>query len=250
MILDTTTEQHSSSLHTPASPTSTSELPTSTPPPAPRSQVSLSELEAASVGDSSEIRDGISVDSLREAALSIPDVEAKDHHQDPSTSSLQLSSSQNDNPITSQGGLFSSDQLQVPGSESGSGSQTPIDWPALLGVSSQTLDAASTATSIGFSAARVATQFGLTFAKRLTQVLVALPAMAVDGALLGVAPGGIASNENDSSRQPSAAAIAHATVGGLFDGIAMLALGGIDVGSALTGAGLGAAGAGVEGVRR
>ncbi|PWN24035.1 hypothetical protein BCV69DRAFT_279940 [Microstroma glucosiphilum] len=116
----------------------------------------------------------------------------------------------------------------------------PWELQNLLNLSGQTLGVASSASSVGFSFAREATSLSLNIAKRLTQVAVALPAMAIDAAA-GTAPG---------SGNPTAATIAHKSVGGLFDLLTTLAVGGIDLGSALTSAGLGAASTGIEGVRR
>lgn len=111
------------------------------------------------------------------------------------------------------------------------------DW---LRVSGQGLGAASTATSAGFSFARGATSLSLNIAKRLTQAAVAIPAMAIDSA-----SGSVPTGEN-----ATVTTFAHKSVGGLFDRISTLALGGIDIGSALTTAGLGAAATGMEGVHR
>lgn len=116
----------------------------------------------------------------------------------------------------------------------------PWELQNLLSLSGQTLGVASSASSAGFSFAREATSLSLNIAKRLTQVAVALPAMAIDAAA-GTAPG---------SGNPTAATIAHKSVGGLFDLLTTLAVGGIDLGSALTSAGLGAASTGIEGIRR
>ncbi|KAN0066379.1 hypothetical protein ACQY0O_000473 [Thecaphora frezii] len=118
-----------------------------------------------------------------------------------------------------------------------------VEWSTILAFSSQGLSAATAVSSTGFALARGATAFGLNLAKRITQGLVAIPAMAVDGAVTGTVTG-----SNDAT--PSLAKLAHMTVGGFFDVISLVALGGIDVTSALTGAGLGAAGSGVEGLQR
>ncbi|PWN98549.1 hypothetical protein FA09DRAFT_338404 [Tilletiopsis washingtonensis] len=119
------------------------------------------------------------------------------------------------------------------------------EWARLLGLSGQGVSAANAATSMGFTAARYGTAFSLNIAKRVAQTLVALPAFALDGALGNGLPDGTHGRD-----APTASQTAHAAVGGLFDVISTLALGGIDIGSALTSAGLGAAGASIEGVRR
>lgn len=111
------------------------------------------------------------------------------------------------------------------------------DW---LRVPNQSLSLASAATSAGFSVAKGVTGFSLFLAKRFTQLAVALPAMLVDSAN-GAIPG---------SKQATFSALAHSSVGGLFDLFRTLALGGIDLGSSLTSAGLGVASSGAEGVRR
>lgn len=127
--------------------------------------------------------------------------------------------------------------IQLDGPSPGQGPWQLEDWLRVYG---QSLGVATTATSTGFNLARGATAVSLTIAKRLAQVAVALPAMALDAAS-GSVPGG---------ETATASAIAHQSVGGLFDLISTLALGGIDLGSALTTAGLGAASTGVEGLRR
>lgn len=128
--------------------------------------------------------------------------------------------------------------IQIDGPDPNQGPWQLEDW---LRVSGQSLGVATTATSTGFNLARGATAISLTIAKRLAQVAVALPAMAIDS-VNGTVPG-------DRSGA-TASALAHQSVGGLFDLISTLALGGIDLGSALTTAGLGAATTGVEGIRR
>jgi len=164
-------------------------------------------------------------ESLQDAALAIPDSDAI------STSSLHTTSSDR----------LADEQSVVQGGEDDTSHQ--LDWGHMLGLSGQSLNAATTATSFGFAAARTTTSFGINLAKRITQGLVALPAMALDGAVMGNAPG-------SGSNTPTLSQVAHAAVGGVFDVISTLALGGIDVGSAITGASLGAAASGVEGVRR
>ena len=170
-------------------------------------------------------------ESLQDAALAIPDSDAL------SISSLHTTST---------------DRLADQQSVGEGGEDDPsraLDWSHMLGLSGQSLNAATTATSFGFAAARQTTSFGLALAKRLTQTLVALPAMAIDGAVMGNTPSR-GNYDGSGSGTPSIAEVAHAAVGGVFDVISSLALGGIDVGSAITGAGLGAAASGVEGVRR
>ncbi|PWN47884.1 hypothetical protein IE53DRAFT_371080 [Violaceomyces palustris] len=115
-----------------------------------------------------------------------------------------------------------------------------IDW---VSVTSQTLGAANTASSVGFTMASGMAAFGLNLAKRITQGLVSIPAIAIDGALMGTAPG-------YGGAEPSAAKLANAAVGGFFDAISFIALGSIQLTGAVTGAGLGAAGSGVEALRR
>ncbi|PWN30726.1 hypothetical protein BDZ90DRAFT_229729 [Jaminaea rosea] len=122
----------------------------------------------------------------------------------------------------------------------GSGPQGEWELSDWLRASEQGLGAASSASSAGFSVARGVTSFGLTMAKRFTQLAVALPALLIDSAN-GSVPG---------SEQATFGALAHSSVGGFYDLISTLALGGIDIGSALTSAGLGAASSGVEGTRR
>ncbi|EPQ32162.1 uncharacterized protein PFL1_00359 [Pseudozyma flocculosa PF-1] len=212
------------------------------------------------------------LESLQEAALAIPDSDTAaaaaiataatatvpapadtdddsapaDQAASPSSSSLAPAQEGNESspdPITTETqGHPGSVMLANPGTVVQAPASS-MDWSTLLGYSSQGLGAANSASSTGFAFARGATAFGLNLAKRITQGLVALPAMAVDGALTGTVPG-----SNDGT--PSLAKVAHMTVGGFFDAISMVALGGIDVTSAITGAGLGAAGTGVEGLRR
>lgn len=112
-------------------------------------------------------------------------------------------------------------------------------------VGGQGLSAASTAASFGFTAARYSTALSLNIAKRVTQAFVALPAFAIDGALGNGVPDG-----QHGRSTPTASSTAHAAVGGLFDAISAVALGGIDLGNAVTNAGLGVAVSGVEGIRR
>ncbi|PWN36164.1 uncharacterized protein FA14DRAFT_146375 [Meira miltonrushii] len=125
-----------------------------------------------------------------------------------------------------------------------------MDWNHLLGLSGQGLNAANAATSMGFAAARQTTAFSLSVAKRFTQGLLALPAMALDGTIMGNAPNTHNYRADGGPNSSSIAGITHAAVGGIFDVISTLAVGGIDIGTAITGAGLGAAASGVEGVRR
>lgn len=140
------------------------------------------------------------------------------------------------------------DDVPLPGTLSPPRAPRPIQldqgrsWQLedLLSLSGQSLGAVNSASSAGFSFARTATALSLNIAKRVTQVAVQLPAMAIDAAS-GTPPG---------SQNSSAAALAHASVGGFFDLVSTLALGGIDLGSALTTAGLGAASTGIEGLRR
>jgi len=118
-----------------------------------------------------------------------------------------------------------------------------MDWNHLLGLSGQGLNAANAATSIGFAAARQTTAFSLS--------ILALPAMALDGTIMGNAPNTQNyRSDGGPNSSSSIAGITHAAVGGIFDVISTLAVGGIDIGTAITGAGLGAAASGVEGVRR
>ncbi|CEH14512.1 Predicted lipase/calmodulin-binding heat-shock protein [Ceraceosorus bombacis] len=123
------------------------------------------------------------------------------------------------------------------------------DWMGLLGLSGQGINAANSATSVGFMAARYGTSFGLALAKRITQAVVALPAFAIDAGM-GNTPTLPRDGAGADGFGTTAAQTAHAAVGGLFDVISTLALGGIDIGGALTGAGLGALGSSIEGVRR
>ncbi|PWZ00529.1 alpha/beta-hydrolase [Testicularia cyperi] len=157
-------------------------------------------------------------ESLNEAALSIPDSEASDPPSEVGQAVAQVG---NPGTVVSSG----------PG----------IDWEGVLGHSASGLGAANAATSAYFSFARTATAFGLNVAKRVTQGLVAVPAFLADGALTGTVPGG---------NEPSISRVAHSSIAGFFDTISLVATGGIDLTSAITSAGLGAAGSGVEGVRR
>ncbi|UZJ54585.1 hypothetical protein CBS101457_003905 [Exobasidium rhododendri] len=165
-------------------------------------------------------------ESLQDAAMAIPDSDALSV-----SSSLQTTAPEH----------MTDEQIALQGSENDTSHR--LDWGHMLGLSGQSLNAATTATSFGFAAARTSTSFGINLAKRITQGLIALPAMAIDGAVTGSAPG-------SGSNTPTISQAAHAAVGGIFDIISTLALGGIDVGSAITGASLGAAASGVEGVRR
>lgn len=183
----------------------------------PPSMQSLSPEEAKEAAEERE-----EAQSLNEAALSIPDSEAG-------------------NDAAS---LYEPANEAVPGDAGvvvnrGNG----IDWQGVLGHSASGLGAANAATSAYFSFARSATAFGLNVAKRVTQGLVAVPALLADGALTGTAPG-------DTSGTPSIARVAHSGIASFFDAISLVAVGGIDLTSAVTSAGLGAAGSGVEGVRR
>ncbi|GAC76681.1 predicted lipase [Moesziomyces antarcticus T-34] len=160
--------------------------------------------------------------SLNEAALSIPDSEADDDAAS----------------------TYEPANEAVPG-DAGVvvGGGNPVDWQGVLGHSASGLGAANAATSAYFNFARTATAFGLNVAKRVTQGLVAVPALLADGALTGTAPG-------DTSGTPSIAQVAHSGIASFFDTISLVAVGGIDLTSAVTSAGLGAASSGVEGVRR
>lgn len=189
--------------------------PCAEPPPGLQEQETIADSEA----------------HLRQTVLALPDIErphsvSQDDHHDDDPPEVDVSAMD----------VAQIHQVQGP--------RPPVDWPAMLGLGTNTLGAATSASTLGFAAARGATSFGLNFAKRITQGLVALPAMAIDGAATGVPPGGT------NNAGPTVAQLAHSAVGGFFDSISLLALGGIDVGSAITGAGLGAAAVGVEGVRR
>lgn len=168
-------------------------------------------------------------ESLQDVALSVPDIDAADS--------------------ISQVGANDADDADARLHEDES-TRHQADWSHMLGLSGQTLGAATSATSLGFAAARQTTAFGLGLAKRITQGIVALPAIAFDGAVLGNAPSMDNYRDGNGNSTPTAAEVAHAAVGGVFDLITTFALGGIDIGSAITGAGLGAAAAGVEGTRR
>ncbi|PWN90924.1 hypothetical protein FA10DRAFT_229449 [Acaromyces ingoldii] len=168
-------------------------------------------------------------ESLQDVALSVPDIDAADS--------------------ISQVGANDADDADARLHEDES-TRHQTDWSHMLGLSGQTLGAATSATSLGFAAARQTTAFGLGLAKRITQGIVALPAMAFDGAVLGNPPSMDNYRDGNGNSTPTAAEVAHAAVGGVFDLITTFALGGIDIGSAITGAGLGAAAAGVEGTRR
>lgn len=168
-------------------------------------------------------------ESLNEAALAIPDSEAD---------------------TTDAATLYEPSNEEVPGdagvvaSQGAVADQAPlIDWSGVLGHSASALGAANVGTSAYFNFARTATAFGLNFAKRVTQGLVAVPALLADGALTGTAPG-------DTSGTPTISQVAHSGIASFFDAISLVAVGGIDLTSAVTSAGLGAASSGAEGVRR
>lgn len=173
-------------------------------------------------------------ESLQDVALSVPDIDVTD-----SISQVGANDTAHDD----------ADAHMQHGDVDGS-TRHQADWSHMLGLSGQTLGAATSATSLGFAAARQTTAFGLGLAKRITQGIVALPAIAFDGAVLGNAPSMDNYRNSNGNSTPTAAEVAHAAVGGVFDLISTFALGGIDIGSAITGAGLGAAAAGVEGTRR
>lgn len=181
-------------------------------------------LDASTTKDAEEEKE--EVESLQDAALAVPDSDAL------SASTLRTTSSD----------AAVDDQALVE-QQSSNDTRHQLDWSHMLGLSGQSLNAATTATSFGFAAARTTTAFSLNIAKRVTQSLIALPAMAIDGAVTGSVP-------NSGDNTPTIASAAHAAVGGIFDVISTLALGGLDVGSAVTGASLGAAASGVEGIRR
>lgn len=162
--------------------------------------------------------------SLSEAALSIPDSEAADNADAVS--------------------VYEPANEAVPGDSGVVATQGPaVNWQGVLGHSASALGAANAGTSAYFNFAKTATAFGLNVAKRVTQGLVAVPAILADGALTGTAPG-------DTSGTPSIARAAHSGIASFFDAISLVAVGGIDLTSAVTSASLGAAGSGVEGVRR
>ncbi|KAJ1027335.1 hypothetical protein NDA18_003344 [Ustilago nuda] len=161
--------------------------------------------------------------SFSEAALSIPDSEAD-----------------NDDALA----VYEPANEAVAGDAGVVATQGPtVNWQGVLGHSVSALGAANAGTSAYFNFARTATAFGLNVAKRVTQGLVAVPALLADGALTGTAPG-------DTSGNPSIARAAHSGIASFFDAISLVAVGGIDLTSAVTSVGLGAAGSGVEGVRR
>lgn len=171
-------------------------------------------------------------ESLQYAALAIPDSDAMSVSSLHTTSTDQLA-----------------DEQDVVVADADMETRHERDWHHMLGLSGQSINAANTATSLGFAAARSTTAFSLALAKRITQGVVALPAMALDGAVMGNTPSP-RNYDGSGSGTPTFAQMAHKTVGGIFDVISTLAVGGIDVGSAITGASLGAAATGVEGVRR
>lgn len=175
----------------------------------------------------------IELDELQQAALTIPDSEAGQEQKSATAAEQAV--------IASRGSVAAPIQDQPPSGPlvgSGENGEWELqDWLRLYG---QSLGVASTATSTGFTVARGVTDFSLGLAKRFTQAAVALPAMLIDSAN-GNVPGG---------QNATFSAVAHSSVGGMFDLVSTLALGGIDAGSALTSAGLGAASSGVEGIRR
>lgn len=170
----------------------------------------------------------VDLDELQQAALDIPDSEPLGEADD---TNAQLTTAQSSSaaPIQQDVGRFQ-----------GSGPHGEFELQDWLRISNDSLGLASTATSAGFNVAKGVTGFSLFLAKRVTQLAVALPALIVDSAS-GAVPG---------SEQATFSALAHSSVGGFFDLISTLAVGGIDLGSALTSAGLGAASSGVEGIRR
>ncbi|CAO1618594.1 unnamed protein product [Parajaminaea phylloscopi] len=183
----------------------------------------------------------IELDELQRAVLDIPDSEASESDEgglpEDEASALQVAT---DGTTTIGDPNRVQPQQQLTGPLQGSGINGEWELQDWLRVSNQSLGFASAATSAGFSVAKGVTGMSLFLAKRFTQLAVALPAMLVDSAN-GAVPG---------SEQATFSALAHSGVGGFFDLISTLALGGIDLGSSLTSAGLGAASSGVEGVRR
>ncbi|SJX61812.1 uncharacterized protein SRS1_12796 [Sporisorium reilianum f. sp. reilianum] len=165
--------------------------------------------------------------SLSEAALSIPDSEAS------STADAASVYEPTNEAVPGDAGVVAASSSSGPS----------VDWQGVLGHSASGLGAANAATSAYFSFARTATAFGLNVAKRVTQGLVAVPALLADGALTGTAPG-------DMSGTPSISRAAHSGIAAFFDAISLVAVGGIDLTGAVISASLGAAGSGVEGVRR
>lgn len=185
--------------------------------------------------------------SLQDAAMAIPDMDAL------SVSSLHTTSTDRAADEEANANL-DEEPIISPTSEAEQAAlddtKHDMDWNHLLGLSGQGLNAANAATSMGFAAARQTTAFSLSVAKRFTQGLLALPAMALDGTIMGNAPNTQNYRADGGPNSSSIAGITHAAVGGIFDVISTLAVGGIDIGTAITGAGLGAAASGVEGVRR
>jgi hypothetical protein len=189
--------------------------------------------------------------SLYDAAVSIPDADAMSVSSLQTTSTDRAADEQTAAVLAGQADDETSGELPLSTTTNREDTRHEIDWNHLLGLSGQGLNAANTATSFGLAAARTTTTFSLNLVKRLTQGIVALPAMALDGTL-GNAPSmsNYVESRDGSSIQPSIASVAHSAVGGLFDVISALAVGGIDIGTVVTGAGIGAAVSGVEGVRR
>lgn len=192
-------------------------------------------------------------ESLQEAAMSIPDADAMSISSLNTTSTDRAADEAAEETAASSEDGRHGEPHSLATVDTSQDTRHQMDWEHFLGLSGQAFNGATTATSIGFAAARSTTAFGLNVAKRFTQGLVALPAIAIDGAVLGNTPSRsnyTGERGGPGSRTPTVAEVTHAAVGGLFDVISSLAIGGIDLGSAITGAGLGAAASGVEGLRR
>lgn len=203
-------------------------------PPSAATPTTLQSVEASPISDSD-----VELVELEQAVESLPSVDGSVTDGDDENEVVALASptSPTSPPPPPLVAPVNTSGIQIDGPNPG---QAPCQLEDWLRVSGQSLGVATTATSTGFNIARGATAVSLTIAKRLAQVAVALPAMAFDS-VNGNVPGG---------ESATVSAIAHQSVGGLFDLISTLALGGIDLGSALTTAGLGAASTGVEGIRR
>lgn len=184
-------------------------------------------------------------ESLQDAAMAIPDADAV------SLSSLHTTSTDRD--ADEETAAEARADLEPGQLDTSGDTRHELDWQHILGLSGKGINAASTASSLGFAAAKHTTTIGFNLAKRITQGIVAIPAIALDGAVLGNTPSMsnyTGERGGPDSRTPTIAEVAHAAVGGMFDVVSNLTLAGIDMGSNITGAGFSAAASGVEGLRR
>ncbi len=123
-----------------------------------------------------------------------------------------------------------------------------VDWQTWFGLAQQTVNAANTAQSFGFTVAKSATAASLLVARAVTKGFLTLPALALD-AVAGTPPAEF-NREGDDAGQSGATVRSVTTSGvdGLFNVIDAVALGSLDLTAALTGASLSAASTGVDGI--